>query len=85
MGRIIAGVIIASATSGSSAWSLDRRRPRPSRPGVLPTTRRRGGPTGPAPPGMRRTVTGAGPSGPQAGERDGEAVVDAVGRRRTPP
>ncbi len=46
----MARVAMGSETSGSSSWSLDKRRDPPSQRGDLSTTRRRGRATKPLPP-----------------------------------
>src|SRR3954464_9936686 len=64
--RITASLTMVSETSGSSSYSLARRRHLPSQPSVLSATQRRGRRTKPVLPASRRTMTRVSPSRKQA-------------------
>ena len=84
MRRIMASLTMVSETSGSSSYSLARRRQRPSQPSVLSATQRRGRRTKPV--GAREPAhDDQGQAEQEAGEQGREPVVDAVGEHDPEP
>ena len=73
MSRIMASLTIVSETSGSSSYSLARRRQRPSQPSILSATQRRGRRPKPVLPASRRTTIRVRPGRKQASRAAGRS------------